>query len=160
MNLLLQARIRCCDRQSRRSALRDTIRVCLSASRLRVPVSRRVCTLSQRTFMNNAGSSTTCPKPGGAECVFPQEGEAYRCDGLTRWNSCQATCCQQPCQQMVDDIGVGQLSGHLTFLIIDSALIALITRLRRKPRLPALCSSLLRRMDQDLGLHRIPLHVL
>lgn len=57
-------------------------------------------------------------------------------------------------------LGVGQLSGHLTFLIIDSVLIAMIARLRRKPRLPVLCSSLLRRMDQDVGLHRIPLHVL
>ena len=55
MILLLQARIRCCDRQSRRSALRHTVRVCLSVSRLRVPVSRHVCTFSQRTFMNNAG---------------------------------------------------------------------------------------------------------
>jgi len=55
MILLLQARIRCCDRQSRRSALRHTVRVCLSVSHLRVPVSRHVCTLSQRTFMNNAG---------------------------------------------------------------------------------------------------------
>ncbi len=27
MNLLLQARIRCCDRQSRRSALRHTVRI-------------------------------------------------------------------------------------------------------------------------------------
>src|SRR5467141_1072916 len=56
MKLLLQARIRGCDGQSRRSALRHTARVCLRASRLRVPVSLRVCTLSRRTFMNNAGS--------------------------------------------------------------------------------------------------------
>jgi hypothetical protein len=55
MTLLLQARIRGCDVQSRRSALRHTARVCLRASRLRVPVSPRVCTLSRRTFMNNAG---------------------------------------------------------------------------------------------------------
>jgi hypothetical protein len=65
MNLLLQARIRCCNSQSRCSALRHTVRVCLSGSRLRVPVSRHGCTLSsldrardpeqvegQRTFMN------------------------------------------------------------------------------------------------------------
>ncbi|TKB64036.1 MAG: glutamate formimidoyltransferase [Nitrospira sp.] len=39
----------------RRSALRHTARVCLRISRLRVPVSHRVCTLSRRTFMNNAG---------------------------------------------------------------------------------------------------------
>src|SRR4029079_14942685 len=49
------ARIRGCDEQSRRSALRHTARVCLRASRLRVPVSLRVCTLSRRTFMNNVG---------------------------------------------------------------------------------------------------------
>ena len=54
MKLLLQARIHGCDGQSLRSALRHTARVCLRASRLRVPVSLRVCTLSQRTFMNNA----------------------------------------------------------------------------------------------------------
>jgi len=52
MTLLLLARIRGCDRQSRRSALRQATRVCLRASRLRVPVSLRVCTLSRRTFMN------------------------------------------------------------------------------------------------------------
>jgi hypothetical protein len=57
MKLLLQARIRGCDGQSRRSALRHTARVCLRTSRLRVPVSLRVCTLSQRTFMNSAGLS-------------------------------------------------------------------------------------------------------
>jgi len=51
MKLLLQARIRGCDGQSRRSALRHTARVCLRASRLRVPVSLRVCTLSRRTFV-------------------------------------------------------------------------------------------------------------
>jgi len=51
MKLLLQARIRGCDGQSRRSAFRHTARVCLGASRLRVPVSLRVCTLSRRTFM-------------------------------------------------------------------------------------------------------------
>jgi hypothetical protein len=56
MKLLLQARIRGCDGQSRHSALRHTARVCLRASRLLVPVSLRVCTLSRRTFMNNAGS--------------------------------------------------------------------------------------------------------
>jgi len=68
MKLLLQARIRGCDGQSRRSALRHTARVCLRASHLRVPVLRlgsgrwacrtvslRVCTLSRRTFMNHAG---------------------------------------------------------------------------------------------------------
>jgi hypothetical protein len=52
---LLQTRIRACDGQSRRSALRHTARVCLRASRLRVSVSLRFCTRSQRTFMNNAG---------------------------------------------------------------------------------------------------------
>jgi hypothetical protein len=55
MKLLLQARIRGYDGQSRRSALRHTARVCLRASRLRVPVSLRVCTLSRRIFMSNAG---------------------------------------------------------------------------------------------------------
>ena len=48
-------RIRGCDGQSRRPALRPTARVGLRASRLRVPVSLRVCALSRRTFMNNAG---------------------------------------------------------------------------------------------------------
>src|SRR6266850_8228758 len=57
MKLLLQARIRGCDGQSRRSALRHTARVCLRTSRLRVPVSLRVCTLSQQTFINSAGLS-------------------------------------------------------------------------------------------------------
>jgi len=52
MMLLLQARIRGCDGQSRRSALRHTARVCLRPSRLRVPVSLHVCTLLRRTFMN------------------------------------------------------------------------------------------------------------
>jgi len=52
MKLLLQARIRGCDGQSRRSALQHTARVWLRASRLRVPVSLHVCTLSRRTFMN------------------------------------------------------------------------------------------------------------
>jgi hypothetical protein len=55
MKLLLQARIRGCDGQSRRSALRHTARVCLRASRLRVPVSLRVCAFSRRTFMNHVG---------------------------------------------------------------------------------------------------------
>jgi hypothetical protein len=55
MKLLLQTRIRGYDGQSHRSALRHTARVCLRASRLQVPVSLRVCTLSRRTFMNNAG---------------------------------------------------------------------------------------------------------
>jgi len=55
MKLLLQARIPGCDGQPRRSTLRHTARVCLRAPRLRVPVSRRVCTLSRRTFMNHAG---------------------------------------------------------------------------------------------------------
>src|SRR5580765_4198461 len=55
MKLLLQAWICGCDGQSRRLALRHTARVCLRASRLRVPVSLRVCTLSRRTFMNHAG---------------------------------------------------------------------------------------------------------
>ena len=55
MELLLQARIRGCDGQSRRSALQHTARVCLKASQLRVPLSLRVCALSRRTFMNNAG---------------------------------------------------------------------------------------------------------
>jgi len=53
MKLLLQARIRGCDGQSRRSALRHTARVWLRASRLRVPAS--ACTLSRQTFMNHAG---------------------------------------------------------------------------------------------------------
>ena len=57
MKLLLQARKRSCDRQSRRSALRHTARVCRRASRLRVSVSLHVCTLSRRIFMNNAGQS-------------------------------------------------------------------------------------------------------
>jgi hypothetical protein len=56
--VLLQARIRGCEGQSRRSALRHTARVCLRASRLRVPVSLRVRTLSQRTVLNNAGQPT------------------------------------------------------------------------------------------------------
>jgi len=51
MKILLQARIRGCDGQSRRLALRHTARVCLRDSRLRVPVSLRVCTLSRRTVM-------------------------------------------------------------------------------------------------------------
>lgn len=55
MKLLLQSRIRGCDGQSRRSALRHTAQVCLRASRLRVPVSLRVCALSRRTFMNKVG---------------------------------------------------------------------------------------------------------
>jgi len=55
MKLLLQAWIRGCDGQSRRSALRHTARVCLRASCVRVLVSLRVHTLSRRTFMNNAG---------------------------------------------------------------------------------------------------------
>jgi len=55
MKLLLQARIRGCDGQSHRSALRHTARVCLRASRLRVPFSLRVCTLSRRTLMNHVG---------------------------------------------------------------------------------------------------------
>jgi len=52
MKLLLSARIHACDRQSHRSALRHTARVCLSAWRLRVPVSLRVCTLTLRNFMS------------------------------------------------------------------------------------------------------------
>jgi len=55
MTLLLQARIRGCDGQSRRSALRHTVRVCLRTSRLSVPVSLRVPMLSRRTFMNHVG---------------------------------------------------------------------------------------------------------
>jgi len=51
MTLLLQSPIRCYDGQSRRSALRHAVRVYLRASQPRVPVSLRVCTLSQRTFM-------------------------------------------------------------------------------------------------------------
>jgi len=52
MKLLLQALIRGCDGQSRRSAPRHTARVCHRVSRLRVPVSLRVCTLSRRTIRN------------------------------------------------------------------------------------------------------------
>jgi len=51
MKLLLQARIRDRDGQSRRSALRHTARICLRASRLRVPVSRCVGTRSRRPFV-------------------------------------------------------------------------------------------------------------
>jgi len=52
MKLLLQAQIRRCDGQSRRSAFRHTARVCLRTSRFRVPVSLRVRALSRRTVMN------------------------------------------------------------------------------------------------------------
>jgi len=52
MTLLLPARIRGCNGQSRRSALQHTAPVCLRASRLRVPVSLRVCMLSQWPVMN------------------------------------------------------------------------------------------------------------
>ena len=68
MQVLLQARIRGYDGQSRHSALRHTARVCLRTSRLRVPVSRRVCTLSQRTFMNNAGYALLSIFPSHLSC--------------------------------------------------------------------------------------------
>ena len=77
MKLLLQARIRGCDGQSRRSAFRYTVgdwrpsfrRLSQSEEQrgrhrrrrrsqspgLRVPVSLRVCALSRRTFTNHAG---------------------------------------------------------------------------------------------------------
>jgi hypothetical protein len=55
MTRLLQARIHGCNRQSRRRVLRPAARVYLRASRLRMPVSLRVSTRSQRTFMNHAG---------------------------------------------------------------------------------------------------------
>jgi len=55
MKLLLQVRIRGCDEQSRRLALRHAAQACLRASRLQVLVSLRVHTLSRRTFMNNVG---------------------------------------------------------------------------------------------------------
>ncbi len=67
MKLLLQARIRGYDGQSRRLALRHTARVCLRTSRLRVPVSRPPPSPApyygagegggRRAFMNNAGYS-------------------------------------------------------------------------------------------------------
>jgi hypothetical protein len=103
MELLLQARIRGCDRQSRRSALRHIVgdwrpsfwRLSQSEEQrdghrrgstelaevrrrsqspgLRVPVSLRVCTLSRRTFMNNAGKQVSITS---------------RCAQKTRLNSC------------------------------------------------------------------------
>src|SRR5713226_3661917 len=69
MKLLLQARIRGCDGQSRRSALRHTARVGLRASRLRVPVSLHVCTLSRRTFMNTAGKHSLMGGNYKASCL-------------------------------------------------------------------------------------------
>jgi len=41
--------------QARRSLPRHTVQVCLGTSRLRMPVSQRDCTISQRIVMNNAG---------------------------------------------------------------------------------------------------------
>jgi hypothetical protein len=44
------------------------------ASRLRVPVSLRVCALSRRTFMNNAGWQDAETKPAGCSGLFDKSG--------------------------------------------------------------------------------------
>src|SRR6266481_2180823 len=78
MKLLLQARIRGCDEQSRRSALRHTARVCLRASRLRVP-----------------------SRPSRLSCFFRLSRPASRVDDrippLLRWTHAVAQLENRPC---------------------------------------------------------------
>ena len=95
--LLLQARIRHCDGESRRSALRHTARVCVRASHLRVPILLHVCTLSRRTVMNMRASGSmrswvpASPLHRSISGGWPHCSVHYRADVLVVFSVCNCS---------------------------------------------------------------------
>ena len=135
MRLLLQARIRGCERQSRRSALRHTVgdrhpsswwlspseerdshcrrRRSLSPA-LRVPVSLHVCTLSRRTFMNNAGYQSLMGRNYKASRLRKTTMQSHE---LTRI-ILERFCCNRRCLTHARRAGRGRVNlVHLVYLV-------------------------------------------